>query len=66
MRSIMWILILLPPVLAFVIWQGIGLGSRTGNTVPWQRVRLGKYGFWVTLAIVYIATFAAALGLHKI
>jgi hypothetical protein len=66
MHPIMWILILVPPVLAFVLWQGVGLGSRTGNIVPWQQVRLGKYGYWIILTIAYIATFAAALGLHQL
>ena len=61
-----WILIVVPPCLAFLIWQGIGKGSRTGDTVPWQRVWLGNYGVWITLVILYVAMFAGALIEHKI
>jgi hypothetical protein len=66
MHPMIWFLIFAPPCLAFLIWQGIEKGFRTGNTVPWARVRLGKFGFWMTLAILYVATFAAALVLHKL
>jgi len=34
MHSMIWVLILAPPCLAFLIWQGIGIGSRTGDIVP--------------------------------
>jgi hypothetical protein len=66
MHSVIWVLVLAPPCVAFLIWQGIGKGSRTGDVVPWQRVRLGKSGFWITLTICYTAIFAAALVLHKL
>jgi hypothetical protein len=65
MHPMIWALILVPPCVAIVIWQGVGIGSRTGNIVPWQHVRFGKHGFWITLAILYIVTFSAALVEHK-
>jgi hypothetical protein len=61
-----WVFILVPLFVAFLIWQGVGIGSRTGNILPWQSVRLGKYGFWIILAILYIVTFSAALVEHKL
>ena len=66
MHPMIWALILVPPCVAIILWQGVGIGSRTGNIVPWQHVRLGKYGFWITLAILYIVTFSAALVEHKL
>ena len=66
MHTIIWALVLAPPVIAFVVWQGVGRNSRTGEGVPWQRVRLGKYGLWVTLTVCYVAAFGAALLLHKL
>jgi hypothetical protein len=66
MQPMIWVLVLVPPCIAILVWQGIGRGSKTEDTVPWQRVRLGKRGFWLTLAICYVAMFAAAVVLHKI
>lgn len=67
MTIAMWILVLLlPPCLAIVIWQYIGVGTRTGDVMPWQRVRLGRYGFWVVLGIIYTVTFTAALIKYKL
>jgi hypothetical protein len=66
MHPMILALILVPPCVAIVIWQGVGIGSRAGNIVPWQHVRFGKYGFWTTLAILYIVTFSAALVEHKL
>jgi hypothetical protein len=66
MNSIIWILILVlgPPFLAYLAW--LWVGSRTGDIDPWKRVRLGKYGFWITLGIIYTAAIATALVEHKI
>jgi hypothetical protein len=66
MNSIIWLLILAPPCLALVLWQYVGIGARKRDILPWQYVRLGKYGFWVILAILYIVTFTAALVEHKL
>jgi hypothetical protein len=66
MHPTIWVLVLAPPILALVIWQYLGIGARTGNILPWQRVRLGKYGFWIILAIFYSVTFATALVEHKL
>jgi hypothetical protein len=66
MHPVIWLIILGPPCLAFVLWQYIGVGARTGDILPWQKVRLGKYGFWIMLAITYTATLATALVEHKI
>jgi len=74
MHSIIWVLILVPPCLAFVIWQYGGVGAKTRDmTVTsgfkvdlWQSMRLGKYGFWIILAIIYTVTLATALVEHKI
>jgi hypothetical protein len=70
MHSIVWVLILIlililgAPFLALGIW--LSIGSRTGNVDPWRRVRLGKYGFWIILAIFYTVMFATALVEHKL
>jgi hypothetical protein len=64
MHSIVWIIILVPPCVAFVLWQGIKNRSRIG--FPWQPIRLGKYSFWITLTIIYIAMLSAALIEHKL
>ena len=66
MNSIIWLLILAPPCLALVLWQSVGIDARKRDILPWQYVRLGKYGFWVILAILYIVTFTAALVEHKL
>ena len=66
MHPMIWLIILGPPCLAFVLWQSIGVGAKSGNTVPWQKVRLGKHGFWIMLAIIYAATLATVLVEHKI
>ncbi len=74
MRPIVWLIILGPPCLAFVIWRYGGVRGRAGDiTVKggfkvdlWQSVQLGKYGFWIILALTYIVTLATALVEHKI
>jgi hypothetical protein len=74
MHSIIWFLILFPPCLAFFIWKGGGLGLKTRDITltggfkvdVWQRVYLGKYGFWIILAILYAVMFAAAAFEHKL
>jgi hypothetical protein len=64
MHSPGWVLcILLPPCIAFVVWQSVRF---TEVGFPWQGVRLGKHGFWVILTVIYIAIFATALIEHKI
>jgi hypothetical protein len=66
MHSFIWVLVFGPPCLAFLIWQGIGKGSRTGDAAPWQKVSLGRFGYWIILTIIYTAAFATALVEHKI
>lgn len=64
MHFIIWVLVLVPPCVAFVAWQAISYSPRVGfPSIPF---RLGKYGFWIVLAIIYVATFATALIEHKI
>jgi len=63
----MWILVLLlPPCLAALIWLYMGVGAGKGDALPWQHVRLGRYGFWIVLGIIYTATFTAAFVEHKL
>jgi hypothetical protein len=66
MHSIIWILALVlgPPFVAYFAW--LGIGSRTGNIDPWKSVRLGKYGYWITLGIIYTVAIATAMVEHKI
>jgi hypothetical protein len=66
MHSIIWVLIFGPPCLAFVIWQQVAVGTSTRNKDSLNRVRLGKYGFWVILTIFYTVAFATALAKHKL
>ena len=66
MRPIIWLIIFGPPCLAFVLWQYIGVGAKSGNIMPWQKVRLGKHGFWIVLTIIYAAALATVLAEHKI
>jgi hypothetical protein len=74
MHPIIWLLILFPPCLAFYIWKFGGVGNRTKDiTVTggfkadvWQRVSLGKYGYWIILTILYTVMFAAAAFEHKL
>jgi hypothetical protein len=64
MHSIFWVLVLVPPCLAFLVWQALRYNPRVGfPSIPFQ---LGKYDFWIVLTIIYVATFAAALIEHKI
>lgn len=80
MHPMTWLIILGPPCLAFVIWRYGGVGWNGGRGAKakdvvvgggfkvdvWQSVQLGKYGFWIVLAIAYTVTIAAALVEHKI
>jgi hypothetical protein len=64
MHSIIWVLLLAGPCVAFVASLAIRYSPRVGfPSIPF---RLGKYGFWIVLAIVYVAMFATALIEHKI
>jgi hypothetical protein len=73
MNPIIWFIVLGPPCLAFVIWKGSS-GPRTKDVTitfgfkadMWQRVSLGKYGFWILLAIIYTVTLATAFVDHII
>jgi hypothetical protein len=63
-----WFLLFAPPCLAFA-WHVVWKDFLSGKTPPWQCVRPGKYGkydFWVTLGVLYVAMFATALVLHKL
>lgn len=63
MHSLAWILLLAPICVAFLLWR---LVRFTEVGFPWQGVRLGKYGFWIILTVIYLAVFASALIEHKI
>jgi hypothetical protein len=74
MHPMIWLIILGPPCLALVISRGGGMGAKTKDITlgggfkvdVWQSVQLGRYGFWIVLAIIYTVTLAAALVEHKI
>lgn len=73
MHSLIWFLLLFPPCLAYWLWQGVayktrntGASSNTSFGMNGQRVRLGKHGYWILMAICYVASFGVALALHKI
>jgi hypothetical protein len=73
MYKLVLLLILLPPCLAYWLWQGVGykerntgVSSNTSFGMNGQRVRLGRHGYWILLAICYAASFGLALALHKI
>jgi hypothetical protein len=64
MYSTILILVLAPPVLAFVLWQVLRYGPKVGfPSIPF---RLGKNGYWKMLTLSYVAMFAAALVSHRI
>jgi len=61
--------------LALYIWKaGGGDAARKSDiTVTggfkadvWQRANLGKYGFWIILAILYVSMFTFAAFEHKL
>jgi uncharacterized membrane protein YoaT (DUF817 family) len=74
MHPMIWLIIIGPPCLAFFIWRSGGAGDHTRDATVtggfkvdvWQRVSLGKYGYWIILAIIYTVTIATALVEHKI
>jgi len=68
MRSIVWILLLGPPILAAMTWlltrgwtSMMMRGRTTSRIATWQ-----KYDFWIILAILYLVMFTAALVKHKL
>jgi hypothetical protein len=73
MNPIVWVIVLGPPCLAFFIWKA-GSGPKTKDVTinfgfkadVWQRVTLGRYGFWIVLAIIYTVTLATAFVRHII
>jgi hypothetical protein len=58
MHSILWVLVLLPPCAALIVW----LKPRTASGPK----KVPTYTFWIVLAIMYVAVFAAALFEHKL
>ena len=58
MHSILWVLILLPPCVAPILW----LKPRTASAPK----RVPTYTFWIVLAITYVVIFATALVQHKL
>jgi len=74
MHPIIWLIILGPPCLSLFIWKSGNMGARTKDITVgggfkvdvWQSFTLGKYGFWIILAIVYAVTITTALVEHKI
>ena len=71
MHSLIWLIILFPPLMAYLLWLGVG-HKNTGpsSNVPYgyygARVRFGRHGYWILLAICYASFFGVALALHKI
>jgi hypothetical protein len=64
MHSLGWVLALaIPPFIALIVWR---LVRFTEVGFPWQGVRLGKYGFWIIVTVIYSAILASALVEHKI
>jgi hypothetical protein len=56
-----------------LLWLGIGYKTRdtgaSSNTsfgMNGQRVRLGRHGYWILLAICYAAFLGVGFALHKI
>jgi hypothetical protein len=74
MHPMIWLIILGPPCLTLVLWCCGGMGAKRKDITVgggfkadvWQSVQLGKYGYWIILAIVYTVTIATALVEHKI
>jgi hypothetical protein len=73
MHKLIWFLILIPPFVAYCLWQGLAsetrnprTGSESGFGMTGQRVRFGSHGYWILLAICYAACFGVALAMHKI
>ncbi len=64
MHSTIWLLFLVPPCFAFVVWQVVRNSPRVG--FPSLPFALGKYGFWTVLTITYVSMFVVALVEHKI
>lgn len=63
-HSTVWLLILVPPSLAYFVWEVLRSSPKVGfPSIPF---RLGKHGFWIVLALTYVAVFAAALMTHRI
>ncbi|MFZ0339974.1 MAG: hypothetical protein WAL45_18240 [Terracidiphilus sp.] len=58
MRSILWVLVLLPPCVTLIVW----LKPRTA----FGPKKVPGYTFWIVLAIMYVVVFAAALLEHKL
>jgi hypothetical protein len=58
MHSIPWVLILLPPCVALIVW----LKPRTARGPQ----KVPAYTFWIVLAIAYVAVFASALVQHTL
>jgi len=68
MRSIVWILLLGPPILAAMTWlltRGWTSMMMRGRTTS-RIAKLQKYDFWIILAILYLVMFTAALVKHKL
>lgn len=68
-----WFLALFPPCLAYILWRGVGYkteerggSSNAPSGLSGNRVRLGRHGYWVLLAICYAGFLGAALLLHKV
>ena len=64
MHNLIWLIILFPPLMAYWLWQR--LSSNSYFDVNAQRLRLGKHGYWVLLAVCYASFLGVALALHKI
>lgn len=69
MHHLIWLLILAPPVVAYVFWMAVGQKTGASSKIPagaYAAVHLGKYGYWIILAICYASFFGIALAMHKI
>ena len=62
--TVVFLVVLGPPFLAYLAW--LWIGAKAGNIEPWKRVRLGQYGFWIILGIIYTAALTTAVAKHVI
>ena len=59
MLSIMWVLLIAPPLVSWLIWRKVCDAHSAGETR--RRSHMPRYGFWVILGVSYLVMFAAAV-----
>jgi hypothetical protein len=66
MHSIIWFLIIAPPLVSLVLWQRILPVGRISVRNSPRTGRTWKHGFWIILTVNYLAMFTAAVVGHKL